>query len=126
MILKTCTECNKQKPIYKNVTDEHGVRHRYCTQCYGLNNKPKQIKKVSTKQTEKNKEYTIKRLKYLTENPMCQAALPGCNKFATDVHHVEGRGINTTNEETFKALCRFCHSMIHTQLSREERNNLGL
>lgn len=122
---KICTECNNPKPIYKNVKDEEGVYHRYCAQCYFASNK-KEINKVSEKQKVRNKEYSVKRMKHLVENPMCQIALPGCTKFATDIHHVEGRGINTTNEETFKSLCRNCHQKVHFQLTREERNELGV
>lgn len=125
MKLKTCSFCKKETFIYKNATID-GVRVRSCKSCVFNISTTKPIKKVSDKQTKLNKEYAVLRLKHLTKFPLCQAALPGCTNYATDIHHVEGRGINTTNADTFKSICRSCHTSVHAQLSREERNELGL
>jgi hypothetical protein len=125
MKLKECSFCGKQGPIYKNLVID-SVRYKACKSCTFIHDEPKPINKVSEKQKIKNKEYSLLRIKHLLEYPNCQINLPGCTTFATDIHHVEGRGINTTNAETFKSSCRFCHTKIHAQLSREERNELGV
>ena len=49
---------------------------------------------------------------FLTKHPMCQAALPNCNKQSTDIHHMKGRGEYHNDTTTWLSVCRSCHTWI--------------
>ena len=56
--------------------------------------------------------YKKKRNLFLTENPNCQARLPGCTLKSTDVHHKKGRGKYLLDTSTWLSCCRKCHTWI--------------
>lgn len=120
MKLKTCTKCNKETFIYKNITED-GIRYRLCKQCAMSIDTPK-IKQRSTKKVIQDSEYSLLRMKYLVKHSKCEAKLSVCTRHATDIHHKAGRGINTNNVDTFMAICRACHSYLHlnVQFAREK------
>lgn len=110
---KLCNNCNTEQFIWKN---DKGSR--YCKSCWYKskeNKKPlqrKPINKKSKKMQATDAAYTILRKKFMEEYPMCQAALPGCNKSSTDVHHMKGRGIYHLEVSTWLSVCRQCHTYI--------------
>lgn len=79
----------------------------------------KRIKPRSDKMTKKMKVYNVKRIEFLTDNPLCQCViagkrLPCCQGEATDIHHKKGRlGEMLTDSDYWMALCRPCHDAIH-------------
>jgi hypothetical protein len=83
------------------------------------------IKKVSAKQSKKNRLYTTQRIDFLTQNPLCQMRLQGCTIIATTVHHTEKRGENTNKVESFMGACGNCHDLVETKLSAVERREKG-
>jgi hypothetical protein len=107
--LKECVNCKKLKVIWKS---HKGLK--YCKYCWYKINKPKtKIQKVSTVKKELDIIYSKLRKQYLEEHPLCEAHLKGCKNYATDIHHIKGRGINYLKTETWIALCRNCHDYCH-------------
>lgn len=77
------------------------------------------LKRVSSKQAKRLREYTVVRREYLTEHPYCEI----CHAPATDIHHRKGRGIHTADPTWFLAVCRHCHdTRIHgdPRMAREK------
>jgi hypothetical protein len=110
---KLCNNCNTMQYIWKN---DGGSR--YCKGCWYRNkqdNKPLQKKPIN-KQSKTMQiiavAYTKLRKKFLTEKPMCEAALPGCTQQSTDVHHKKGRGEYHLMVSTWLSVCRQCHIYI--------------
>jgi len=69
-------------------------------------------------------EYSKKRLVFLALHSNCQAKLPGCNLFSTDVHHKAGRvGDDYLNMNKWLAVCRNCHTWI--EINPVEAKELG-
>lgn len=103
-----------------------------CLPCYRLSNKPsgyarKPIAKLSAKRKLETAEYLKLRLDYLNLHPVCEVALLGCSRYATEIHHTysgKDRQQHFLHVDTWKAICRFCHSWIH-QFPIEARR-LGL
>tara|TARA_R110000796_G_scaffold144462_1_gene261187 strand:+ start:506 stop:910 length:405 start_codon:yes stop_codon:yes gene_type:complete len=111
---KLCNNCNTDQFIWKN---DKG--NRYCKYCWykvkenkakPLARKP--INPKSKKMKSIDQAYTILRRKFMEEKPMCEAALPSCNKTSTDVHHKQGRGRNHLVVNTWLSVCRSCHTWI--------------
>ena len=130
--LKKCSGCGKDKRIWKN---HNG--NRYCKYCWQLKkplNKKKPTSKTPIKPRSKKKTaldivYTQLRKVFLSKHPSCEANLKGCTNVATDVHHTfwgSERGSTYLEVNTWKAVCRTCHSQIHDKLSAEESKALGL
>ena len=61
-----------------------------------------------------NTEYSKRRIKYLTDKPICHAKIHKCSIHATDVHHKKGRGEFHLDESTWLPVCRNCHMWIET------------
>ena len=72
------------------------------------------IKPKSKKQAALDKAYSLLRIPFMQNNPMCQAALVGCQGGSTDVHHKKGRGKYLLATNTWMAVCRTCHGWIET------------
>ena len=119
---KLCQRCLEIKPIWKNSSGK-----RYCNHCWKLEStvkggKPTKVKQQkplaprSSKRIIQDKEYSSKRKVFLEKHPMCIAHLPGvCTNHSTDVHHIAGRIESLyLDEESWLAVCRACHSWIHT------------
>lgn len=85
-----------------------------------------QVKKVSPKMAKKNMEYADLRKSFLKMHKFCGAKLLGCTKQSQDVHHTAGRGENYLNIQTWMAVCRHCHTVLHDKLGAEERREKGL
>jgi len=115
---KICSGCHDEKYIWKN--HEGG---KYCQQCWNyikfkkdppVPKKNKPIAPKSKKQQKLDVLYTQLRKVYMTNNPMCHAALPGCGQQSTDVHHKKGRGKWYLVVNTWMSVCRHCHTWIET------------
>ena len=109
---KICAGCNTEQYIWKNHEGS-----KFCKQCWSTHEsknikKPtirKEIPRVSAKRKKQDAEYLKLRIEFLNEHKMCQAKLPGCSNFATDVHHTKGgadRAEYYLNVDSFMAVCR--------------------
>lgn len=126
---KTCSSCNKSKPIWKRVG-----KILYCKICWGAH-KPIQLKPIvkqlvipprSPKRIKEDAEYSKRRKPFLKKHSTCEANLPGiCTYQATDVHHMAGRIGDLLLDETYwKALCRACH--VWVELNPEKAKEMRL
>ena len=89
----------------------------------------KRIPPMSKKRERENKEYLRLRKEFLGAHPYCEACQIVWSKWlpvhpATDVHHMEGRGVNFLRVEMWLPVCRKCHRWIHDNPSEARR--LGL
>lgn len=77
----------------------------------------------SPKMEDAMDEYVPLRKRYLETHKVCEIKIRGvCTKFARDVHHRAGRtGKALTDESTFAACCRSCHTWVeeHRDAARE-------
>ena len=68
------------------------------------------LKRRSTKQARRDRQYRVLRGHWLGEHPNCEA----CAREATDVHHMAGRlGYRLLDVATWMATCPECHRWIH-------------
>lgn len=112
---KLCNNCNTEQFIWKN---DKG--NRYCKSCWFKRKepdaKPLKVKKPLNQKSKRmqviDQAYTKIRKKYMLDNPICKASLPGCTINATDVHHMKGRGEYHLSIDTWIAVCRKCHNWI--------------
>lgn len=123
---KICEKCKADnKPRWS-------AKFKCCKTCFfKYFNKPtakappkKNISKVGSKLLAELAVYRKKRIKFLTENPLCQGNLKGCTFESTDLHHAKGRGKYLNVENYFRALCRNCHDYI--ELHPDEAKELKL
>lgn len=125
--LKTCSQCGEEKVIWKAHEGKKYCQHCWNYQKYSTEEfKPttsKPIAAKSKKMEELDKAYSKLRTIFLTKNPMCQAALPGCRHQAGEIHHKKGRGKWYLVVSTWMAVCRPCHMWIHEH--PEEATELG-
>jgi hypothetical protein len=126
---KMCAGCDTEQYIWKRHLGDP-----FCKSCWSTHEsknikKPtvrKEIPRVSKKRKKQDAEYLKIRMDFLNENKMCQAKLPGCSSFATDVHHTKGgsdRAKHYLDVDSFMAVCRACHNRIHN--SPAEARELG-
>jgi len=127
--LKLCDGCGRKSRIWKNVDGK-----KLCKQCSHtgvakLSIKPtaksKPIAPRSQKRSKEERLYSINRVVFLQENPMCQAHLPGiCTGQATEVHHKAGRiGRLLLDILHWLGVCHACHHWIEN--NRAEAMELG-
>lgn len=86
---------------------------------YLRNDIKKSINKISDKQKDNLKEYSIVRKEYLTKHPICEVCYINSS---TEIHHKAKR----TGENLFKyflAVCRTCHTKIHLEPKWALENN---
>lgn len=133
--LKCCDGCLRNSMIWKNHTDENGVRRRYCKLCAGvlIKNEKEAIKPTvrkplrprSLKRQAQEKEYSARRKVYLEAHPECEIAIPGiCQFHSTEIHHTNDRNGDKLNDETYwKVTDRACHQWIHSH--PKEAKELG-
>lgn len=82
--------------------------------------KPRRINPVSNKRKDENKNYNEVRNDYLNKNPLCEC----CNGDATEIHHKAKRDSGLlTDTFTFMAICRSCHTEIHSNHSYALEND---
>ena len=83
---------------------------------------------MSKKRDSQLREYSKLRKEFFLkdENKFCKARLPGCQIYATDFHHLNGREQEQLLNMNGVAVCRSCHSYIHDKLSLEEKKYLNL
>ena len=81
------------------------------------------MKNKSRKMQRIDAKYSKLRRLYLTDYPMCQAALPRCTHKSTDIHHKKGRGKYHNDITTWLSVCRKCHQWI--ELNEVEAIELG-
>ena len=84
------------------------------------------IPKQSDKRKVEDKQYAKLRREYLKEHPECQIKLFGCTYVATEIHHLESRGIRLNKVESWLSSCPECHKFLHDKLSAKEARDLGL
>ena len=70
------------------------------------------MKQKSKKMQRLDTKYSKLRREFLTNYPMCHAALHRCSQRSTDVHHKKGRGIYHNDVSTWLSVCRNCHNWI--------------
>ena len=70
------------------------------------------MRQKSKKMQKLDAKYSQLRRVFLTDYPMCQAALPKCTHKSTDVHHKKGRGKYHLVVDTWLPVCRSCHQWI--------------
>lgn len=114
--------CGEERVIWKNYQGK-----RYCKQCWSChegNVKQKPTVKQtplplrSAKRSKEERIYSLKRLVYLTEHPMCEPHLSGCTQTSTEIHHKRGKiGADLIDETMFLAVCRNCHDFIENNRS---------
>jgi len=128
--LKLCAGCNKPKHIWKNEAGK-----KFCKECYGRSitgvaKKPKptakRIPTFSSKRAKQNAVYSVMRVKFLKDHPMCHAHLDAkCTKIATEVHHKAGRVEDLLLDMRYwLPACHSCHSWI--EMHPEEAKEMGL
>ena len=72
----------------------------------------KNIRKVSKKRVEENKEYLVVRNQYLIQNPICE--YEGCKAKATELHHKNARnGARLNDNNYFMSICSEHHLCVH-------------
>lgn len=128
---RTCDGCGEPRHIWKNETID-GCRKRYCRKCWSCRkqkHKPtrqkQRLRPRSLKKAKLDKEYSVLRIKFLTLHPHCQAALPGCMRQASEIHHKKGRtGDLYLDTTTWLACCHSCH--VYIELHPAEAKELGL
>ena len=124
---KICSNCNTEQYIWKRYLGEPFCKS--CWSCHKSKDKPKtkvpsKLKQKSDKQKAIDKAYSLMRKVYMSQNPLCNIKIPGvCTGPSCDVHHMEGRGIQTLVQSTWVATCRECHSWCH--LNPLEARELG-
>lgn len=116
-----CVGCwSKIKPqtVKPRVTGESEpdnlVKNDGTPMVYKKTKKVKFPKIVSTKRKVEQKQYSIERYIFLTENEICQAGIKYvCTGASTDVHHMKGReGDLYLDKDNWLAVCRSCHQYI--------------
>lgn len=78
------------------------------------------LKRVSKKHQAELAIYRKLRAEYLQTHPRCEFV--GCFSNSTEIHHKEKRGKNLNNVETWRALCRKCHTYIEDHKSWSRAN----
>ena len=122
---KTCLTDNCNNPIFS---------HKFCKYCQhnrkddkwlttlekrksvttGLKStKNTKIKSVSNKKLEELKQYRILRDEYMSNHTICE--VKDCNRLAEDLHHSKNRAYYLCDVSVFKAVCRLCHTRIHSE-----------
>lgn len=128
--LKLCSGCGLPKQIWKNVG-----REKFCRECYGKSitgvaKKPKptakRIPAMSSKMAKKKAVYSVMRVKFLTDHPMCHARIDArCSMKATEVHHKAGRIEELLLDMRFwLPVCHNCH--VWCELHPIEAKEMGL
>ena len=89
-----CLDCSPEEPE-KYLTAGRCSKH-YWPYRSTLNKKTvdkiaKPIRKVSKKRKKENREYTIKRLQFLSQPENLRCFIEGCNNIADTIEHTRGR-----------------------------------
>lgn len=85
----------------------------------------KRLPKVSPQRKDELAAYPKLKKRYLTENPMCELGLPGCEGIATEIHHCSTSAKDFLNTKTWKSADRFCHDIVERFMSAAERRARG-
>lgn len=91
--------------------------------------KSKPIPKLSDKEKKRQAAYSVLKKEFMKTRLICQVKLPGCTGNAVDVHHLfsgADRYKYFLDSTTWLSTCRFCHHIVHNELSSEELIELGL
>lgn len=125
-----CCICEKETIVV--------VKAMFCARCNeaqkrakkGLPTKRPPLNQRSEKREKLDALYSIVSKQYLKDHPKCEANIQGvCSFVSKDIHHLYS-GANRSkyyiDETTFKAVCRNCHTHIHSSMSADEAISLGL
>lgn len=86
----------------------------------GFKKRGGKLKALSGSRKAKNADYEKVKAEYFEEkNYQCEI----CNGQGTDLHHKKGRGKNLCKKESFMAVCRKCHTLIHDNPAWARENN---
>lgn len=113
-----CAKClnGMEVPLISRLCQYHyrkQMQEKSLSRQAGKAKKPVKIKPMSAKRQKESKEYSKRRIEFLTKNDVCEAKLPGCTWSSTEVHHSQGRtGSNYLDVSTWKALCHNCHEQV--------------
>lgn len=75
--------------------------------------KSKRIKPISDKQLIRLAEYRLLRDEYMKNHEICE--VKGCSRLAQDLHHSRSREYYLNDVKVFLAVCRLCHTRIHSE-----------
>lgn len=120
--VKICSVCEKEVP---KLWRSNPATCKSCDQ--RINAKP--INKKSEHRIEDDKVYKTLNRVFLDNHKVCEAELPGCSHWSTEVHHLysgKDRDKYYLVISTWKAVCPKCHYKIHNILSMEEAIEKGL
>ena len=84
------------------------------------------MKQKSRKMQHIDAKYSKLRRVFLTDYPMCQAALTSCTQRSTDIHHKKGRGKYHNDVITWLSVCRTCHNWIELNPIEAEELKLSI
>lgn len=87
-----------------------------------------EVNKKSDKQKKVEAKYKKVRKKFLEEHPVCLAALQGCTKQATEVHHMAGKANEELYLDTqlFLPVCHNCHVIVEKHPAFAKQNGLSV
>jgi hypothetical protein len=123
---KLCDGCGNTGLIWKNSNGK-----RYCKRCsLKLSKKPLKISSISHKQKLLLKEYSQRRVAFLSlpENTTCRAKLSGCfgsNPETMTIHHSRGRGEYLLDESSWIPLCVKCHKWVEENPKESKETGLS-
>lgn len=90
----------------------------------------KPLPQFSKKRLADLKIYTVLRRDFLIDHPICECGMPDCDKGkSVDVHHTfmgSDRNRHFTDVDSWKAVSRKDHRIIHDELSTEQMVEYGL
>ncbi|MDN5470363.1 MAG: hypothetical protein L0G02_08095 [Lactococcus lactis] len=88
--------------------------------------KPMYIRKVSKKRQKENRQYTIKRLQFLSQPGNQRCFIEGCNNRADTIEHTAGRwGSNYLDESTWKPCCNYHNLELERNSDLSEKYQLS-
>lgn len=89
-----CSACDSnapEQPLIKGKCQRHYWQDRSTQWKKSEPKEKKPIPKVSKKRVKENREYTIKRLQFLSQPENLRCFIEGCNKRADTIEHLRGR-----------------------------------
>jgi len=118
-----CGSCNRN--IRKQVDEIKKAEQR----AWRKLTKPKPVYKkpnnVSPKMQVELNRYNELRKVFLNNNPECQVGIEGCEKEATTIHHMIGRGKHLNDTKYWLACCMNCHVFIERNPIEAMKRNLS-
>ena len=106
-----CSECEQsapEQPLIAGKCQRHYWQFRSTKWKKSEPKERKPIPKFSKKREKENREYTIKRLQFLSQPENLRCFIEGCNNKADTIEHSAGRiGKNFLDVTTWRPCCNF-------------------